>query len=474
MSRIGQDYIRDHSSRRTPPVRWLVLACVLPLMVGAFAMTMQPAFDTVTEDAASTTGSPDTATKILQIAPLAVPARQQPPNTNNDTRITVAHSAKQAEEHTNTEPKWLKVQIHSGDTLSAVFNEHDLSFSDALALAHLKQYGHFFTTDLRAGDIFRIRANDNGHVIALNHSLDAVRTLKVRTTGDGYTAHVEKADTNRRKAYAVGTIDESFYVDAKEAGLTDRLIMRMVHIFEWQVDFARAIRQGDQFIVVYEQIYSNGQLIRSGNILAAEFINQGERVRALRYTDNNGDPHYYAPDGTALRKAFRRIPLDDDYYISSSFSTARDHPILNKIREHEGTDFAAPMGTSIHATGDGVITFRGVMSGYGNMVIIDHGDNYTTRYGHMTRFASGQHEGSHVERGEVIGYVGMTGLATGPHVHYEFRVNGVPRDPMDIELPGAPPVPQTQMAEFRQQTHALLAQIKSLERLKLASVGSPE
>lgn len=463
MSRIGKDYIRDGAHKPSLlRLRWIVLACILPLMVGALAMTIQPS------------GAPAPKHPAMIDSPPAAHAATT--GHTHTVGISRAHNAtastQAASQDTTrkvTEPDWIRIEIHRGDTLSLAFERHGLSYSDSLEIAHLDKYGQHFTRGLRAGDTFKVRANESGHVVALNYPLSRIRTLEIRATDDGYNAHVTHADVTRRKAYAVGTINESFYVDALEAGLSDRVIMNLARIFSWKIDFAHDIRAGDRFIVVYQELYLDGKKVRDGHIMAAQFTNRGEQYRAVRFERAEGKATYYTPDGEALKKAFRRVPLDDHFYISSSFSLAREHPILNTIRVHEGTDFAAPIGTPIHATGEGRITFRGVMSGYGNMVIIDHGRGYTTRYGHMSSFASGQSVGTYVEKGEVIGYVGMTGLATGPHVHYEFRINGTPKNPETVDLPGAPPLPDTLMAEFKQHIKPLLAQINSLEQIKLAT-----
>ncbi|MDN5862720.1 MAG: peptidoglycan DD-metalloendopeptidase family protein [Salinisphaera sp.] len=366
---------------------------------------------------------------------------------------------------------WIPVQIERGDTLSLAFARHQLSYRDSLAIANLGDYGARFTRGLRAGDSMRVRADGNGHVLALAFPLDALRTLKVRADDGEYKAYVQKTDVTYRNAYAVGTIKDSFYLAALDAGLPDSVIMDLAYIYGWSIDFAMGIQAGDRFVVIYQELYAHGEKVGNGSILAAEFDTGDRRLRALRFTDADGDSAYYTPDGEAMRRAFLRNALDQ-FRISSPFSLARDHPILNTIRAHEGTDYAAPTGTPIHVTGDGRITLRGVNGGYGNMVIVDHGNGYTTRYGHMSRFATGQRVGSHVKQGEVIGYVGMTGLATGPHLHYEFRVHGVPKNPVTVDLPGAPPLDQRYMARFKHKTKPLLAQIQTLRHTQLAQANT--
>ncbi|MDZ7737127.1 MAG: peptidoglycan DD-metalloendopeptidase family protein [Gammaproteobacteria bacterium] len=203
--------------------------------------------------------------------------------------------------------------------------------------------------------------------------------------------------------------------------------------------------------------------VKDGPIIAAEFQNRGRTLRAVRYTTPDGRTDYYADDGRSMRKAFLRTPMDV-YRISSHFDPNRRHPVMNTIRAHKGTDYAAPTGTPIKASGDGRIIHIGRKGGYGNAIILKHGGRYTTLYGHMSRFAEGLHNGSRVEQGQTIGYVGSTGLATGPHLHYEFRVNGVHKDPVKVELPKADSIPEKLQADFKQSTQPLLAELDELER----------
>ena len=205
--------------------------------------------------------------------------------------------------------------------------------------------------------------------------------------------------------------------------------MELAGIFGWDIYFALNIRRGDHFTVVYDQLYLDGKKIGNGDILAAEFVNQGQVYRAVRYEKPNGTADYYTPDGNSMRKEFLRTPVAFTR-ISSRFSLGRYHPILNRIRAHKGVDYAAPTGTPIKATGDGRVAFRGRKGGYGNVVILDHGRGYSTLYGHMSRFARGERVGTRVHQGQVIGYVGSTGMATGPHLHFEVRADGVTTDPV--------------------------------------------
>jgi murein DD-endopeptidase MepM/ murein hydrolase activator NlpD len=241
------------------------------------------------------------------------------------------------------------------------------------------------------------------------------------------------------------------------AGMTDKITMDMAGIFEWDIDFIQDVREGDEFTVIYEEIWRDGVKLRNGSIVAAEFVNQGKSFRAARYRDATGRTDYYTPDGRSLRKAFIRAPINFTR-ISSNFNPNRRHPVLNTIRAHRGVDYAAPTGTPIRAAGEGKVLSRGVQGGYGNAIVLQHGGNITTLYGHMSKFGS-YRVGARVKQGDIIGYVGKSGLATGPHLHYEYRVNGAHRNPRTVPLPPANPVPAEYQEDFRTVTETLWRQL---------------
>jgi murein DD-endopeptidase MepM/ murein hydrolase activator NlpD len=244
--------------------------------------------------------------------------------------------------------------------------------------------------------------------------------------------------------------------------------MELANIFGWDIDFALDIRQGDSFSLLYEEHYLDGEKLRNGRILAAEFHNRGDRFQAVLFTDPDGRGQYYSPDGKSMRKAFLRSPVDFRR-ISSTFQRERFHPVLGERRPHRGVDYAAATGTPIKAAGDGRVITRGVQGGYGNTVIIQHGNNITTLYAHLSRFQKGVTNGSRVRQGQVIGYVGKTGLATGPHLHYEFRINGRHQNPLTVKLPDAEPIPSKYREAFQQQSRPLLAQLDLLNGIQVAS-----
>lgn len=382
--------------------------------------------------------------------------------------VDQAQNAGTAAPHKPDSP-WAEVTIRRGDTLSIAFSRNNLSYGDSLKIAHMDEHGKRFTRGLRAGDTMQVKADADGGVLALDFPIDALHTLKVRPDGNGFSAEMALTDVEHRQAYATGMIGTSFYVDALESGLSDRQIMKLVKIFGWDVDFAFDIRPGDRFVVVYDELYKDGDKVADGEILAASFVNRGREVRAIRFAEagEGQGTMYYSPAGRAMKKAFIRTPVDYTR-ISSGFNLSRSHPILNRIRRHEGTDYAAPTGTPIKATGNGRIVFRGRRGGYGNMIVIRHDSHLSTRYGHMSGFKKKLGVGSKVRQGDVIGYVGMTGLATGPHLHYEFRVDGNPKDPERVALPKALPLPGKYMPDFRKHAAPLLAQLDSLTRIEVA------
>jgi murein DD-endopeptidase MepM/ murein hydrolase activator NlpD len=231
-------------------------------------------------------------------------------------------------------------------------------------------------------------------------------------------------------------------------------------MFQWDIDFILDVQPGDSFVVTYRELYQNGVYVKDGPILAASFVNQGRSYAAVRYVDSEGAARYFTPDGRSLHKAFLRAPVEFTR-VSSKFNSTRYHPILNLIRAHKGTDYAAPMGTPVRAAGDGRVGYAGPKGGYGNVVEIEHSRNITTVYGHLSRFAKGTRPGARVTQGQVIAYVGMTGLATGPHLHYEYRVNGVFKNPQTVPLPDASPIEARFREDFLAKSAPLLATLEA-------------
>jgi murein DD-endopeptidase MepM/ murein hydrolase activator NlpD len=303
---------------------------------------------------------------------------------------------------------------------------------------------------------------------ALKYQLSATKSFQIQREGDSFVSQLQEKAVDTRLTHASGEIESSLFMAGQQAGLSDNLIMELVNIFGWDVDFALDIRKGDSFSLLYEEEYLDGEKLRDGKILAAEFTNQGESYRAVLFTDPDGNSQYYSEDGKSMRKAFLRSPVDFRR-ISSKFQRERYHPVLGKKRPHKGVDYAAATGTPIKAAGDGKVIFRGKKGGYGNVVILQHGGRYTTLYGHMSKFRRGVVSGSRVKQGQIIGYVGMSGLATGPHLHYEFRVNGVHRNPLTVKFPDAAPIPAKYKSAFKQASQQILAQLDLFKRVQVAA-----
>jgi len=275
---------------------------------------------------------------------------------------------------------------------------------------------------------------------------------------DTYRVDTFEYDPKPRQVEVEGQITSSLFASAAKAGVSDATIMNLADIFAWDIDFMLDIREGDEFRIVIEELWRDGKRVAEGDILAAEFVNQGQVYRGIRYRGVDGQANYYSPEGRSLRKAFLRAPLEFSR-ISSNFNPNRRHPILNTLRAHQGVDYAAPNGTPVKSAGDGKIIFRGVKGGYGNTIIVQHGGNITTLYGHLSRFNKQFQNGTRVRQGQVIAYVGQSGLATGPHLHYEYRKNGVHLNPRTVKLPNADPLSPSQKAEFLRTAAPLIAQL---------------
>ena len=306
------------------------------------------------------------------------------------------------------------------------------------------------------GDELRLRIDD-GRLLAFERRLSATETLRAERAPDGSLRSELRVDPLEHSLRTTGAVIEgSLFQSADLAGISDTTAFKIAGIFRWDIDFVLDIRPGDRFDLTYETLSQDGVPVGDGELLAVQFINQGQTYRAVRWTPPGGTPDYFTPDGRSLRKAFLRAPLEFSR-VSSRFNLYRRHPILNRMRAHRGVDYAAPIGTPVRAAGGGRVAFVGIKGGYGNVIEIVHPGGVRTVYGHLSRFSRGLRSGTVVEQGRVIGHVGMTGLATGPHLHYEYLQNGVHKDPQKVPLPKAEPVPARHMAAFRAHADPLLA-----------------
>ena len=350
----------------------------------------------------------------------------------------------------------IDVIVTRNDTLDRIFRRLKLNVADLASLRSLPGLRARLDS-LRPGEALRFTHKD-GLLFGLERRLSESQTLKVSREPSGLKADVLQNPLEMRSRTVRGRIDRSLFEAVAAAGANDQVAVALADIFGWDIDFVLDVRPGDAFVVTYDEIWRDGAYVKDGPVQAAVFVNQGREFKAVRYTDAEGGSRYYTPDGRSLYRAFLRAPVDFTR-VSSHFNSARRHPILNRIRAHQGVDYAAPLGTPVRAAGDGRIRFAGRKGGYGNLVEIEHSSSIVTVYGHLSRFAKETRLGAHVTQGTVIAYVGMTGLATGPHLHYEYRVNGVFKNPQTVILPAAAPIDARWQADFLARSAPLLASL---------------
>jgi murein DD-endopeptidase MepM/ murein hydrolase activator NlpD len=358
--------------------------------------------------------------------------------------------------------------VGRGDTMEKLFRENNLDIGHLMQIAQLDEAKQRFRR-IKPGDVFEVE-HEEGQIVSLNSNLDLTSTLQISRLDDSFTARIIERPVEHRKRHAYGVIESSLFESAAQAGLSDKTIMNVAGIFAWDVDFILDIRSGDNYYVQYEEIWQDGEFVTDGEIIAAEFNNNGRQIQAIRFRDGENNTDYFTPEGDSVRKAFIRAPVDFTR-ISSNFNPKRRHPILNTIRAHRGVDYAAPRGTPIKAAGDGKIIFRGTKSGYGRAVILQHGGNITTLYAHMSSYDAKAKLGTRVRQGQIIGYVGMTGLATANHLHYEYRLNGVHRNPRTVSLPDAEPIADKYRAQFLAEAAPILEELESFKSTQIASIA---
>ena len=365
----------------------------------------------------------------------------------------------------------IEVIVARNDTLDRIFRNLSLSLGDLASLRALPDLRRQLDR-LHVGEALKLSVRGE-ELMALERQLSPSETLKVVRAADGFSSELIENPLEKEVRTATGTIRSSLFQAAGAAGIQEKTAMEIAEIFAWDIDFVLDIQPGDSFRVTYESLSQDGEPVGDGAILAVEFVNAGQAYRAVRFQSPDGSAAYYTPEGQSLRKAFIRAPVQFSR-ISSRFNLYRRHPVLNRIRAHKGVDYAAPTGTPVHASGDGKVAFVGMKGGYGRVVEIAHASGVTTRYGHLSRFAKGLSRGDRVRQSDVIGFVGMSGLATGPHLHYEYMVRGVHKDPQKVILPKAEPVPPALMGEFRRATAPLLATLAApAVPATLAASGGP-
>lgn len=358
--------------------------------------------------------------------------------------------------------------IRRGDTVGALLSRLEIDDPEAVSFLRSSKDVRALT-QLRPGRSIYAETDADGQMHSLTYLTPGGTLFTVQREEDGFKVTEEAAQLEAQPLMAAGEIRSSLFGATDAAGLPDAIAIQIAEIFSSHIDFHRDLRRGDRFAVVYEGLYHKGELVKVGRVLAAEFVNQGKTYEAVWFDSGEGHGGYYTPEGRSLRKAFLRSPLEFSR-ISSGFTKARFHPILKTWTAHRGIDYAAPTGTRVRSTADGVVAFAGRKGGYGNLVIVQHAGKYSTYYAHLSRFAKGIRKGARVAQGEYIGYVGQTGLATGPHLHYEFHINGVQHDPLRVAMPEAVPITRSLRARFEAQTRALAHQIRLMRQVNVASI----
>ena len=456
---INKDFRNRSQNKRHPRLRWALFAVGSAVLGVVLANTSSktevndaPIEAAVALESIETKSTSDSSYKVLQL---------ELPSSNSSS----AHS--EPLKPTKEKSDWTTLTVKSGNSLSTLFDNAKIKPDQLIELIQLGKETRALTR-IHPGDKINIISNENGQLQALNFEINDTSYLEVNRTSTGLVAETHKYNLEKRSAYASGEIESSLFLASQNAGMSQNLTMELANVFGWDIDFALDIRKGDRFTIIYEEIFRDGEKIKDGDIVAAEFINKHKVFRALRYTDpTTGTTGYYSPDGLSLRKAFLRSPVKFSR-ISSKFTTKRYHPLLHKFRSHKGVDYAASRGTPIRASGDGKVIFKGKKGGYGKTVVLKHGSRYTTLYAHMSNYNRKIRSGSRVKQGQVIGYIGSTGLASGPHLHYEFRVNGVHRNPLKVKFPSTKPVPKRHRDNFELTTQSYVAQLDVLSRNALA------
>lgn len=365
---------------------------------------------------------------------------------------------------------WQQTELKSGDNLSRVFTRHSLSAADALAIASSAPKR---VLNLQPGQIIKWQSSESNNVTRMRiETSPLIAHVFERTIEGDYDYQLDEKVADRRPKFAHATIKSSLFLDGAKQDIPQSTLIELAGLFGWDIDFALDIRPDDEFSLIYEELFLDGERIGFGNILIAQFINRGREITAIRYEDGKGDAQYYDPSGHSMRKEFLRNPIDFAR-ISSRFNLKRKHPVLNKFRAHRGTDYAARTGTPIKSTGDGKVIFAGRKGGFGNCVIVQHGSRYQTLYAHLSKFNRSARKGRRVKQGQVIGYVGSTGLATGPHLHFEFRVDGVHRDSLRIKLPKSRSIAKDQKSAYQAVADRMIEWLKSQRDNVRANDGSP-
>lgn len=363
---------------------------------------------------------------------------------------------------------WREERLSRGQTLSAALANLGVNDTDRNAvLAAARQSPGL--ARLTPGRSLLARVSSTGRLLLLRYLASDTALVSVTRDENSFRVRDEAIQLEMRPLMRSGSIVSSLFGATDAADIPDRIASEMAEVFSGDIDFHRDLRKGDQFSVMYEAFYYQGQLIRSGRLLAAEFTNEGKTHQAIYFKDPQGRDGYYSPSGESLRKAFLKSPMPFSR-VSSGFTASRFHPVLQLWRSHKGVDYAAPTGAPIRAVADGQVNFVGRQGGYGNLIVLKHQGAYSTAYGHLSKFGKGVKRGTRISQGQVIGYVGATGLASGPHLHYEFRVDGVQKNPLTVKLPNTQPLDGRFKPQFSAAAQPYVARLEMLRGTNLAKL----
>ena len=402
-----------------------------------------------------------TTSSTASVNPTLYPMAEPAPNQTAQVQVAIPVES----------GRWVNHTIKRNETLGIIFAKH--SFDAALPLELTRTEDGKRLENIRVGKQLRFHLDDSGLLDQLVYPIDALTDLVVKiagTTENNEPTQLTLHPTPKyqfleqtklyesRDVFVAGSINTSLYEAAEQNGVPIPVIMQMVNVFGWDIDFALDLREGDSFRLIYEEFNLDGEKLDNGDIVTAQFVNRGEIYQAIHFTDSEGNSDYYTPDGESMRGTFLRTPVEFSR-ISSRFSKSRFHPILKTWRSHKGVDYAASKGTPIRATADGTVQHVGTKGGYGKAVIISHAGRFSTLYGHMSGYKKGLRSGKSIKQGDTIGYIGSTGLATGPHLHYEFQVDGVHRDPLKYKFPKASPVPESDRLAFDAHVNTVSAKL---------------
>jgi len=365
---------------------------------------------------------------------------------------------------------YYKEHVHRDDTVKSILTRLNIQNDEARAFISHNLLNNKINIKLNAGQTFESSVDTLGNLNYLQYQFSDDQYLEVTKLNDeSYQSQIISKPLNFVPVLKSAIITNSLFASTDKASIPDAIALQIIKIFESEIDFHQDLRKGDTLKVIYEAKFDEGSVVNAGNVLAVEFVNNQKVYRAVGFPDQNGEMAYYSPEGKSLNKSFLRSPLEFTR-ITSGFSLGRFHPVLQRMRAHKGVDMAAPTGTRIRASGDAKVEFIGVKGGYGNVIILKHDDGISTVYGHLSRFATNLKVGQAVEQGTIIGFVGQSGLATGPHLHYEFLIDGKHRDPMKVALPKNNIISASQKTQFMKTSNDLMSQIKLLNNTNIAAL----